>query len=194
MLRNHMINRDWDMLVLQHCCYPTRWKNSEQISSCIPYIYLLSTPTLVTPVSCKSYMLGHVRLIWCLYRWWTPGGTTREARNCHHHLQSPWSSWWWCRHSCFSRWPRTCRTWGKGMGMHPLMSEIRGESSWKDTHPYSSTLLMSQNQPIYKSTSTKTIVETIKFSHLSPYKPGSQLKPQRISNQLAYNQDHSNST
>ena len=53
---------------------------------------------------------------------------------------------------------------------------------------------LSQNRPIYKSTSTKTIAETIKFSHLSPYKPGSQLKPRRISNQLAYNQDHSNST
>ena len=145
MLRNHMINKEWDMLVLQHCCYPTRWKSSEQISSCIPYIYLLSTPTLVTPVSCKSYMLGHVRLIWCLYRWWTPGGTTREARNRHHHPQSPWSSWWWCRPSCFSRWPRTCRTWGKGMEMHPLMSGIRGESFWKDTHLYSSTLPIHSN-------------------------------------------------
>ena len=31
-------------------------------------------------------------------------------------------------------------------------------------------------------------------SYLNPYKPGSQLKPRRISNQLAYNQDHSNST
>ena len=55
-------------------------------------------------------------------------------------------------------------------------------------------LELSQNQPIYKSTSTKTIAETIKFSNLSPYKPGSQLKSRRISNQLAYNQDHSNST
>ena len=52
---------------------------------------------------------------------------------------------------------------------------------------------MSQNRPIYKSTSTKTITETIKFSHLSPYKPGSQLKPRRFLNQLAYNQDYSNS-
>ena len=54
--------------------------------------------------------------------------------------------------------------------------------------------ILSQNHPIYKSTSTKTIIGTIKFSHLSPYKPGSQLKPRRISNQLAYNQDRSNST
>ena len=100
----------------------------------------LVTPTLVIPLSFKGYMLGHVRLIWCIYRWWTPGGTTREARNCHHHPQSPWSSWWWCRPSCFNRWPKICRTWGKGMGMHPLMSEIRGESSWKDTCLYSSTL------------------------------------------------------
>ena len=29
---------------------------------------------------------------------------------------------------------------------------------------------------------------------LEPYKPGSQLKSQRISNQLAYNQDHNKST
>ena len=53
---------------------------------------------------------------------------------------------------------------------------------------------LSQNRPIYKSTSTKTIAETIKFSNLSPYKPSSQLKSRRISNQLAYNKDHSNST
>ena len=55
-------------------------------------------------------------------------------------------------------------------------------------------LKLSLNRPIYKSTSTKTIAETIKFSNLSPYKPGSQLKSRRISNQLAYNLDHSNST
>ena len=48
---------------------------------------------------------------------------------------------------------------------------------------------VSQNRPIYKSTSTKTIAGTIKFSNLNPYKPGSQLKSRRISNQLAYNQD-----
>jgi hypothetical protein len=29
----------------------------------------------------------------------------------------------------------------------------------------------------------------LKFSNLSPYNPGSQLKPWRILNQLAYNQD-----
>ena len=46
----------------------------------------------------------------------------------------------------------------------------------------------------YKSTSTKAITRVIKPSYLNPYKPGSQLKPRRISNQLAYNQDHSNST
>ena len=125
-----MINREGNMLVLLHCCCPT-------YISCLDLV----TRTLVTPVSFKSYMLGHVRLIWCIYRWWTPGGTTREARTCHHLLQSLWSSWWWCRHSCFSRWPRTCRIWGLGMGMHPLKSEIRGQSFWKDIHLSSSTPL-----------------------------------------------------
>jgi hypothetical protein len=42
---------------------------------------------------------------------------------------------------------------------------------------------------IIKSTSTKTSTEVLKFSNLSPYNPGSQSKPRRISNQLAYNQD-----
>jgi hypothetical protein len=35
----------------------------------------------------------------------------------------------------------------------------------------------------------KQVPETLKFSNLSPYNPGSQSKPRRISNQLAYNQD-----
>jgi hypothetical protein len=35
----------------------------------------------------------------------------------------------------------------------------------------------------------KTSTEALKFSNLSPYNPGSQSKPRRISNQLAYNQD-----
>ena len=47
--------------------------------------------------------------------------------------------------------------------------------------------VLSQNHPIDKSTSTKTIAKTIKFSNFSPYKPGSQPKSRRISNQLAYN-------
>ena len=41
----------------------------------------------------------------------------------------------------------------------------------------------------YKSTSIKAITGAIKQSYLNPYKPSSQLKPRRISNQLAYNQD-----
>ena len=101
----------------------------------------LLTPTLIRPLSFEGYMLGYVRLIWCIYRWWTPGGTTREARTCHHHLLSQWSNWWWCRHSCFNKWVRTCRPWDMGMGMHPLKLEIRGESFWKDTHLSSSTPL-----------------------------------------------------
>ena len=46
----------------------------------------------------------------------------------------------------------------------------------------------------YKSTSIKAITGAIKQSYLNPYKPSSQLKPRRISNQLAYNQDRSDST
>jgi hypothetical protein len=42
---------------------------------------------------------------------------------------------------------------------------------------------MSRNRPNYKSTSTKTITEVIKFSHLSPYNSGSPIKSRGIANQ-----------
>ena len=55
------------MLVLLHCCCPTRQKNQNKY----PLVYStyiscldLVTPTLVIPLSFKSYMLGHVRLIY----------------------------------------------------------------------------------------------------------------------------------
>ena len=41
--------------------------------------------------------------------------------------------------------------------------------------------LLSQNRPIYKSTSTKAATNAVKLSHLSPYKPGS---PPSISKDL----------
>ena len=55
------------------------------------------------------------------------------------------------------------------------VTALRLSFLWRETRAPK----VSQNRPIYKSTSTKTIAETIKFSHLSPYKPGSPLKPQR---------------
>jgi hypothetical protein len=42
---------------------------------------------------------------------------------------------------------------------------------------------------IIKAQVQKQVSETLKFSNLSPYNLGSQSKSQRISNQLAYNQD-----
>jgi hypothetical protein len=45
---------------------------------------------------------------------------------------------------------------------------------------------VSRNCPNYKSTSTKTITEVIKFSHLSSYNPGSPTKSWGISNQPTY--------
>jgi hypothetical protein len=46
--------------------------------------------------------------------------------------------------------------------------------------------VLSRNRPNYKSTSTKTITEMIKFSHLSPYNSGSPMKSRGISNQPTY--------
>jgi hypothetical protein len=46
--------------------------------------------------------------------------------------------------------------------------------------------LLSWNHPNYKSTSTKTITEVIKFSHLSPYNSGSPTKSRGILNQPTY--------
>jgi hypothetical protein len=43
-----------------------------------------------------------------------------------------------------------------------MLKDFRGNVSW--------------NRPNYKSTSTKTITEVIKFSHLSPYNSGSPMK------------------
>ena len=43
-----------------------------------------------------------------------------------------------------------------------------------------------QNRPIYKITSTIAITEAIKLSYLSPYKPDSPMKSQRISNKPTY--------
>ena len=54
--------------------------------------------------------------------------------------------------------------------------------------------LLSQNHPIYKSTSTIAITEAIKPSYLSPYKPGSPMKPRRILNNQHTNQDRRDST
>ena len=53
---------------------------------------------------------------------------------------------------------------------------------------------VSQNRPIYKSTSTIAITEAIKPSYLSPYKPGSPTKSRRISNNQHTNQDRRDST
>ena len=58
----------------------------------------------------------------------------------------------------------------------------------------SSALGVSQNRPIYKSISTIAITEAIIPSYLSPYKPGSPMKSQRISNNQHTNQDHRDST
>ena len=140
-----MITIEWYILVLMHCCLSNSpekfWTIIFLCTLHISLVLILWYLLLLDPYLLKIIHCGHMRLIWCIYRWWTPGGTTREARTCHHHLQSRWSRWWWCRHSCFSRWLRTCRTWGMGMGLCPLKSEIRGESFWKDTHLSSSTPL-----------------------------------------------------
>ena len=53
--------------------------------------------------------------------------------------------------------------------------------------------LLSQNRPIYKSTSTIAITEAIKPSYLSPYKPDSPTKSRRISNNQQTNQDRRDS-
>jgi len=53
---------------------------------------------------------------------------------------------------------------------------------------------LSQNRPIYKSTSTIAITEVIKPSYLSPYKPGSPTKSRKISNNQHTNQDRRDST
>ena len=88
----------------------------------------------------KVIYFGHMRLIWCIYRWWTPGGTTKEVRTCRRHPLSLWSNWLWCKLNCFSRWLRACRIMGMEMemGMHPLKLETRGESFWRDIHLSSS--------------------------------------------------------
>ena len=85
----------------------------------------------------KVIYFGHMRLIWCIYIWWTPRGTTKEARTCRRHPLSLWSNWWWCKLNCCSRWLRTCKTMGMEMGMHPLKLETRGESFLRVIHLFS---------------------------------------------------------
>ena len=81
-------------------------------------------------------------------------------------------------------WRRHCMAWSKDLehGMRDWGTSYIPKGSWW-------AMLQSQNRPIYKSTSTKAITEAIKPSYLSPYKSGSPMKPRRISNQFAYNQD-----
>jgi hypothetical protein len=51
------------------------------------------------------------------------------------------------------------------------------------------TTCCNRTDQIIRAQVQKQALKTLKFSDLSPYNPGSQLKPRRISNQLAYNQD-----
>ena len=132
------------MLILLHYCLSNSPKKFRTIIFLYTlYIYLLSL-VLWYLLSLGHYLLniiyfGHMRLIWCIYRWWTPGGATKEATTCRRHPLLPWSNWWWCKSSCCSRWLRTCRT--IGMEMHPLKLETRGESFLRDIRPSSSTPL-----------------------------------------------------
>ena len=131
-----MIKIEWDMLILLHGCL----SNSPEKFRTIIFLYTLYISLVLTLwylLSLGHYLLrviyfGHMRLIWCIYRWWTPGGTTKEARTCRRHPLSLWSNWWWCKLNCFSRWPKLWRIMGMEMGMHPLKSDKRGESFWRD--------------------------------------------------------------
>jgi hypothetical protein len=49
--------------------------------------------------------------------------------------------------------------------------------------------LCNRTDQIIRAQVQKQAPEMLKFSNLSPYNPGSQSKPRRTSNQLAYNQD-----
>ena len=62
------------------------------------------------------------------------------------------------------------RWWNDQWVVHEEIPEV------EETMKVERAVKLSQNRPIYKSTSTKTIAEMIKFSNLSPYKPGSQPK------------------
>jgi hypothetical protein len=61
------------------------------------------------------------------------------------------------------------------------LCQYDGEHVWDDEEKK-----LSRNRPNYNSTSTKTINEVIKFSHLSPYNSGSPMKSRGISNQPTY--------
>ena len=117
-----MINKAWDMLILLHRCLS---KSPEKFRTIIFLYTLYKSLVLILwyLLSIGHYLLmvicfGYIRLIWYIYRWWTPGGTTKEARTCCRHPLLPWSNWWWCKLNCFSRWLRACKI--MGMGMHPL--------------------------------------------------------------------------
>jgi len=49
---------------------------------------------------------------------------------------------------------------------------------------------LQQNRPIYKSSSELATARVVKPMDLNPYKPSSPTKPQEISIQPTYNQDH----
>jgi hypothetical protein len=58
---------------------------------------------------------------------------------------------------------------------HPPKKKLLRQSQAHRPNRYGKRRL-SRNRPNYKSTSTKTITEVIKFPHLSPYNSGSPTK------------------
>jgi hypothetical protein len=71
--------------------------------------------------------------------------------------------------------------------------ENRARGGAEGRGPWSGVLqrgaLCNKTDQIIRAQVQKQTPKTLKFSNLSPYNPGSQLKSRRISNQLAYNQD-----
>jgi hypothetical protein len=81
---------------------------------------------------------------------------------------------WLCRCSSVAKSDRTCSWSAFG----------RSTALW-------ASCALSQNWPIYKSTSTMATTETVTLSYLSPYKPGSPSSTTKDLESLpTYNQDH----